>query len=429
MSILLEKQNKNGKDLLVWKYKSLKDVDEVILQLLNEADLEGFIKSTMNREAGCITYDVTAYSSLASVNLDDISEDKWLAILNHFYRLLVYLEDSFIDIDYVVYNPDCIFVNPDEKRMYLVVLPTQLSFETEVTLSDCLEKIVSAIRPDKTIHPLNKDKALERISNGIQSLTDFHDVMEILQDKTSEKENTEDPWKILKSEVGEIETVEEATVFDLKLDDFFAKEDAKEQDDSLSALQQEILDESDNELQLQKIEDSDERLTSELPEADEELHAEVEAKVREELRAEVETKVREELRAEVEAKVREELCAEVEEKVREELQQTVKPNTLESKIPYLVRTKNGEIIPLKRGTFIIGKMETCCDYVVTDNKSMSRLHAVIKYMDTTDEYYIADCNSTNHIYLNGKLIKDDELVRLVDQMHIHLATEEFVFYI
>ena len=101
--------------------------------------------------------------------------------------------------------------------------------------------------------------------------------------------------------------------------------------------------------------------------------------------------------------------------------------TSDEKMPYLIRKKTGEIISLNKQTFIIGKLDTCCDYVIRGNRAISRLHAVIKYKEDTDVYFIVDCNSTNHIYLNGRQIEAEQPETLEDGMHIHLALEEFVF--
>ena len=99
----------------------------------------------------------------------------------------------------------------------------------------------------------------------------------------------------------------------------------------------------------------------------------------------------------------------------------------DEKSSYLIRKKTGEIIQLNKQTFIIGKLDTCCDYVIRGNNAISRLHAVIKYREDSDSYFIVDCNSTNHTYLNGRRIEAEQPVELKDGMHIHLALEEFIF--
>lgn len=44
MNQLLQMQSEGKRELLVYHYQKIQDVDEVILQLLNEAGLDGFIK-------------------------------------------------------------------------------------------------------------------------------------------------------------------------------------------------------------------------------------------------------------------------------------------------------------------------------------------------------------------------------------------------
>ena len=42
MSQLMQLQIENERTFLTYKYKKVQDMDDVILQLLNEADIEGF---------------------------------------------------------------------------------------------------------------------------------------------------------------------------------------------------------------------------------------------------------------------------------------------------------------------------------------------------------------------------------------------------
>ena len=135
---------------------------------------------------------------------------------------------------------------------------------------------------------------------------------------------------------------------------------------------------------------------------------------------ELREQIREETRRELETELRESIRAELEE-------EQAQAETSDEKMPYLIRKKTGEIISLNKQTFIIGKLDTCCDYVIRGNRAISRLHAVIKYKEDTDVYFIVDCNSTNHIYLNGRQIEAEQPETLEDGMHIHLALEEFVF--
>ena len=94
---------------------------------------------------------------------------------------------------------------------------------------------------------------------------------------------------------------------------------------------------------------------------------------------------------------------------------------------YLFRKKTSELIPLSGIPFLLGKIPTACDYLISDNPAVSRIHAVIRYSEEEACYYIVDCGTTNNTYLNGKKIPKGKGVRLYDKDRLHLATEEFVF--
>ncbi|MBR0413699.1 MAG: FHA domain-containing protein [Clostridia bacterium] len=94
---------------------------------------------------------------------------------------------------------------------------------------------------------------------------------------------------------------------------------------------------------------------------------------------------------------------------------------------YLVRKANNEKIYITKKSFIIGKSNNYADYVVTDNKTVSRCHASI----TADgnHFYIADKDSTNHTFVNGKIISANEPVELYDGDVIMLSNEAFNFHL
>ena len=404
MNNLLQLKNKNGKQVLSYHYKRIQDIDDVILQLLNEADMDGFIRSSLDKTAGEVNYDITGYVSLADIGPTHISIGVLRNLLNNLYRLLAYLEDSFIDIEYVMFEPDYIMMDPAGEKLNLIVLPCQEAMDSDVVLADCLEKIVNNFTYDQKTDGEYVARVQAKIKKGIRSLEDLQDILRMLQAVPDMlPEETLDDWtepavSVISDEdnTGEVSGVQ---------DNMEIRED----------LRSEIMDE-----------------------AHEELRAEVVEQVREELRAEVMEQVREELRAEVMEQVREELRAEVMDEVRRELRAEMMAEVpagdpvsdmQESRMPYLIRKKTGEVIRLNKQTFIIGKMDNCCDYVITNNNAISRIHAVIKYRDNSDDYFIVDCNSTNHIYLNGRQIPAEQPMTLENGMHIHLALEEFIFQI
>jgi hypothetical protein len=96
-------------------------------------------------------------------------------------------------------------------------------------------------------------------------------------------------------------------------------------------------------------------------------------------------------------------------------------------MPYLVRVNTDERIMLRKEVFKIGKAGLGVDYTVSGNGAISRLHAVITRKD--DVSYIKDNKSTNHTYVNDKMVDEGEEVILTHDSHIRLGDEEFIFKI
>ena len=95
--------------------------------------------------------------------------------------------------------------------------------------------------------------------------------------------------------------------------------------------------------------------------------------------------------------------------------------------PTLTRIKTGERISINKPVFRIGKEKSYVDYFIGDNTAISRSHANIH--TDNGEYFIEDTNSTNHTYVNGKLINSNIKVKLVSGDKVKLANEDFTFSI
>lgn len=94
-------------------------------------------------------------------------------------------------------------------------------------------------------------------------------------------------------------------------------------------------------------------------------------------------------------------------------------------IPYLLRIKNNEKVELIKEKITIGKEAGFVDYVIQDNATISRCHAVLFLRG--EQAYIMDMNSSNHTYVNGGMITSNQEVALHDQDHIKLSNEEFIY--
>ncbi|SNU09345.1 FHA domain protein [Lachnospiraceae bacterium] len=95
-------------------------------------------------------------------------------------------------------------------------------------------------------------------------------------------------------------------------------------------------------------------------------------------------------------------------------------------VPYLVRAKTNELIPILHKEFLVGKSANC-DYQITDNKKISRKHAVFRI--SNGECYIRDNDSTNHTFVNGQLLQPGVEVMLSNDDYIRLGDEEFRYWV
>ncbi len=94
---------------------------------------------------------------------------------------------------------------------------------------------------------------------------------------------------------------------------------------------------------------------------------------------------------------------------------------------FLVRLSDNVDIDMKGWSYSIGKDSTKSDYLVSDNKTVSRKHATI-YL-SNNQYYISDNNSTNGTFVNRQKVVSGRDHVLNDGDIIKLSNVEFRFHI
>ncbi len=97
------------------------------------------------------------------------------------------------------------------------------------------------------------------------------------------------------------------------------------------------------------------------------------------------------------------------------------------KAALLVLERTGTEYLLKDAVTYIGRSGKMCEIAIGDNPKLSRQHAAVMCRNGT--YYISDMKSTNHTYLNGRILSENDENRLSDGDKIRLGNEEFVFRI
>ena len=93
----------------------------------------------------------------------------------------------------------------------------------------------------------------------------------------------------------------------------------------------------------------------------------------------------------------------------------------------ITRSSTGEKTKITNSVFKIGKKKDHVDYCISDNLTISGIHAQIEFDDGT--YYLVDKNSSNGTKLRGRKIDPEERYLLQNGDNIVFSNETFVFEI
>jgi len=95
------------------------------------------------------------------------------------------------------------------------------------------------------------------------------------------------------------------------------------------------------------------------------------------------------------------------------------------KYPTLTRRATGVTVNIDKPVFRIGKERDRVDFCVTENRTVSRLHATI--YTRNGSCFVEDNNSTNRTYINGTPVLPDREIKLKSGDVLKLSDEEFDF--
>lgn len=107
--------------------------------------------------------------------------------------------------------------------------------------------------------------------------------------------------------------------------------------------------------------------------------------------------------------------------------ETAKSGNSFNQFPFLTRLSTGEVTSIDKPVFRIGKEKSYVDFFISSNQAVSRSHADI--ISRGMKYYVCDLNSTNHTYINDRILEPKVEAEIMDGDILRLANEEFVFNI
>lgn len=94
---------------------------------------------------------------------------------------------------------------------------------------------------------------------------------------------------------------------------------------------------------------------------------------------------------------------------------------------YIVREKTKERIKITSNSFKLGSKSENVDYCISDNTTVSRIHAEIVFKN--GKFYIVDLNSTNKTFVDGRIIPSSKEIELFSGIRFRLSNESFSFYV
>ncbi|GKX30624.1 phosphopeptide-binding protein [Vallitalea longa] len=92
--------------------------------------------------------------------------------------------------------------------------------------------------------------------------------------------------------------------------------------------------------------------------------------------------------------------------------------------PYLINEDTQDKIIIDNNPFLIGKLESHVDYIIS-NSSVSRIHC--KIIKDQNDYYIIDLNSKNGTFLNQERLGGNKKYKLDNGMTITISNCEYIF--
>lgn len=95
--------------------------------------------------------------------------------------------------------------------------------------------------------------------------------------------------------------------------------------------------------------------------------------------------------------------------------------------PHLIQQQTGTKIAVNKPAFWIGSDPASVDYCISNNPTISRRHAQLIIQN--GQFYIIDNHSTNHVYVDNRIIQPELPVLLKNNSRILLSDEAFIFQI
>lgn len=181
MKQILKKEVTLDGTRLYYKYKNRHSLDEIALQILNDSVEDGFIRADNDKDHKQLIYDCGAMQSLDRYKGVRIKVNNVIALLESLRHILTYLEDSFIDIEYAVFNSEDVFLNDKMDELHIVVIPTQDDMMADVSLRKFVKNLIVTFSYGSSEAADLMKKALGKADKSMKNIDDLDNVISLLK--------------------------------------------------------------------------------------------------------------------------------------------------------------------------------------------------------------------------------------------------------
>ncbi|MBO4864419.1 MAG: FHA domain-containing protein [Eubacterium sp.] len=443
------------------------EVDEDVLDYCEENELPEIVGIIYEEDDDFdyLTYDVTGKMTVDGYSQGTMNREKVLKLLRNIALGMISINEHAIPLSYIILNKEFMYIDPDTLSIKFLYLPVEGDSALSSEFKSFVRQLVAGFIYNVDENLTYVGQLLTYINGNNFNLRGLIGLCEaLMQDagigyEAEEGISTDDGTEVV-SDAPLEEVQEEKSAMDFMNDLGSADEKLPEiGDDDEEEVPEPPVAESVEDIKA-RIEEAAANLAGSMPK--EETAKEEKAALSENeapksvrvSRAEMLKAAAKELEEE-DKKAAEEAAAEEEKKAAEEAEKkeedkddakdedkkdagkkgktevvdnTILGRTGAIKInPYLIRINTDEKIMINKPVFKIGKASRGVDFHISGNGAISRQHAIILHKG--ENYYIKDNKSTNHTYVDHKMVEGEEEVQLKNNCTITLGDEDFTFKI
>lgn len=142
-------EEQEGKEYLVYNKRAEDKIDPLTMEMMSNNKIDGLIPFESIQVDGALTlkYNVTGLESLKDYLSGIVGRKKLIHVLEEIAAAFIEAEDYLLDPSSYVLEEDCIYVHPETKKVFMIVLPF---VRKEIKPEMFLKKLLLEVRYDQS---------------------------------------------------------------------------------------------------------------------------------------------------------------------------------------------------------------------------------------------------------------------------------------